>query len=74
VIKYFRFDYDFVLWGISYANLTMLLATIPVYESKIDSDDQQKEEEKEEDGRMEVIPEVSLVDLAAFVKIPKKKP
>lgn len=34
VIKYFRFDYEYVLWGIGYVNLVMLLATIPVYESE----------------------------------------
>jgi hypothetical protein len=39
VIKYFRFDWDFVLWGISFSNLNMLLATIPTYE---------KEDKKEE--------------------------
>jgi|GEM_PF-3748917 len=33
VIKYFRFTYDYVLWDISYANLQMLLASIPEYES-----------------------------------------
>lgn len=29
MIKYFRFSYDFVLWEIGYANLNMLMATIP---------------------------------------------
>ncbi len=33
VIKYFRFDFEFCLWNISYANLNMLLATIPTYET-----------------------------------------
>lgn len=34
MIKYFRFDFDYVMWGIGYTNLIMLLATIPVYESE----------------------------------------
>jgi hypothetical protein len=32
VIKYFRFSWEYVLWEISFPNLNMLLATIPVYE------------------------------------------
>jgi len=39
VIKYFRFSWHYVLWEISYTNLTMLLATIPTY------DDGKKKEE-----------------------------
>jgi hypothetical protein len=33
VVKYFRFSVDYILWEISYANLMMLLATIPKYEA-----------------------------------------
>ena len=36
VIKYFRFSYEFVLWEISYANLSMLLATIPEYDTEVE--------------------------------------
>ena len=32
VIKYFRFDFDYVRWGISWANLLMLRLSIPIYE------------------------------------------
>lgn len=42
MIKYFRFSYDFVLWEISYRNLNMLLATMPVYEPG-DNDEEDKE-------------------------------
>lgn len=35
-MKYFRLDYDTILWGISYVNFVMLQATIPIY----DRDDQ----------------------------------
>jgi hypothetical protein len=28
-MKYFRMSYEYVLWGISFANVNMLLATIP---------------------------------------------
>lgn len=45
VIKYFRFSYDYVLWGISYINLRMLLATIPTYESPEDKEKSEKLEE-----------------------------
>jgi hypothetical protein len=31
VVKYFRFTYEYILWEISFANLNMLLATIPSY-------------------------------------------
>ena len=34
VIKYFRFTYDYILWEISYANINMLLAAIPEYETE----------------------------------------
>ena len=30
-MKYFRFSWDEIMWGMSYANLVMLSATIPVY-------------------------------------------
>ena len=43
VIKYFRFNYDYVLWGISFTNLSMLLATIPDTEF----DDENKKEKAE---------------------------
>ena len=39
MIKYFRFSYEYVLWGIVYTNLIMLMATIPTY----DSDDKKVE-------------------------------
>lgn len=29
MIKYFRFDLDYVLWSMSFTNLSMLLATTP---------------------------------------------
>lgn len=34
MIKYFRFSWNEVLWEISYRNILMLSATIPVYKSK----------------------------------------
>jgi hypothetical protein len=39
VIKYFRFSYEDVLWNMSYANVNMLLASIPSYETGIDKKD-----------------------------------
>ncbi len=41
LIKYFRFSLDTVLWDLGYANMIMLLATIPVF----DPDDPEKTEE-----------------------------
>ncbi|MEO6610748.1 MAG: hypothetical protein ABIT05_01405 [Chitinophagaceae bacterium] len=32
-MKYFRMSYEYVLWGISFANVNMLLATIPGLET-----------------------------------------
>lgn len=34
MIKYFRFSWEFILWGISWKNLLMLLNTIPVYDAE----------------------------------------
>lgn len=42
IAKYFRYEHDFILWGISWANLLMLSASIPVYES----DDEEKASRK----------------------------
>jgi hypothetical protein len=53
VAKYFRFSVDQILWGISYQNLNMLLATIPSYE---------EEEKKENVKEME-----SVDELASFL-------
>lgn len=39
MIKYFRFDLDFVYWGISWANLLMLSASIPTYDDLKDKED-----------------------------------
>src|SRR5690606_5980700 len=33
-IKYWRFSWDYVVWGISFQNLMMLNETVPVYDSK----------------------------------------
>lgn len=59
MIKYFRFDYDYVLWGISFLNLNMLLATIPQYKESAD-----KEVKKKRNGEPE-----DLEDIADFLKI-----
>lgn len=48
MIKYFRFSFDYVLWGISWANLNMLLATVPKYEAA-----------KDEKEKVEVIDDIS---------------
>lgn len=45
MIKYFRFSYDYILWGIGYKNLIMLLATIPVYKTE-------EEKKKEKDNEV----------------------
>lgn len=39
-MKYFRMSFDQILWDLSWRNLMMLLATIPVY--KRDKDDEKK--------------------------------
>lgn len=56
VIKYFRFDYEFVLWGISWANLIMMLATIPTY----------KDTETKEDKEVDIEQPADLLD---FIKL-----
>lgn len=43
MIKYFRFSWDYVLWGISWPNLIMLLNTIPVYTTDADDNEESKE-------------------------------
>lgn len=53
------------MWGIPWVNLTMLLATIPVYESDKDEDDPKKKEEDAGDGIDVDSPE----DLKAFLKM-----
>lgn len=63
MIKYFRFSWDYVLWGIPWVNIMMLLATIPVYES--DNDDEPKKEETAGDGIEVDTPD----DLKAFLKM-----
>ena len=45
VIKYFRLDFETVLWKISYTNLNMLLATIPTYEMEPEKDGKTEEVE-----------------------------
>lgn len=35
-MKYYRFDVDYILWGISFTNLNMLLCSIPEYEIEED--------------------------------------
>lgn len=41
-MKYFRMGMDEIMWGISYQNLCMLMATIP----KIDTDEKKEEKAK----------------------------
>jgi hypothetical protein len=60
VIKYFRFTWDFVVWEISYVNLNMLLATIPVYKS----DKKKKEDDDNDDRPGNVEDEENLSDFA----------
>lgn len=55
MIKYFRFSWEYVLWGISFPNLNMLLATIPVYEAE----EGEKKKKKEAAGGEET----SLTDI-----------
>lgn len=59
-MKYFRFSWDFVLWGISYVNLIMLQMTIPTYEEKRKDDKKEKENDQEEVTGSE---ETSLADI-----------
>ncbi len=39
LIKYFRFSWDDILWKYSWQNLTMLMLSIPKYESNDKKDD-----------------------------------
>lgn len=39
-MKYFRLSDEKILWGISFANVQMLLATIPVYNPKSSKKDE----------------------------------
>jgi len=54
IIKYFRFTYDYILWGISWTNVTMLLRTIPT------DDDEPKEEEKTINSIDELMPFLNI--------------
>jgi hypothetical protein len=50
-MKYFRMSMEEIMWGISYQNMCMLMATIP----KIDADEEQrKEKAKEVSGTQEL--------------------
>lgn len=69
MIKYFRFSWHYVMWGISYTNLMMLMATIPVIEWD-DDDDEKGTKQKKPKDIMEV---ESFEELADFLKLPKHK-
>jgi hypothetical protein len=43
-MKYFRWTPDYVLWGISFANVSMYVASIPTYKTE---DEKKKTKEEE---------------------------
>lgn len=43
VIKHFRFDWEKVMWEMSYQNLSMSIASLPVYEGP---EEKEKKEEQ----------------------------
>ncbi|GAA4328581.1 hypothetical protein GCM10023184_18540 [Flaviaesturariibacter amylovorans] len=59
-MKYFRLTPDYLLWELSFQNLTMLLATIPVYEPA----EKKKDEEPAQGG-----PDKGFEDLASFLNL-----
>lgn len=52
-------------------NLTMLLATIPIYEPVKDDSDGKGKKSKKEPEELKTVE--SLQDLSSFIKIPRKK-
>lgn len=63
-MKYFRMSYDAILWEISWANLNMLLATIPTY-------DTDKEDKEDKDEPVQQVQDIA--ELSTFLNLPKKK-
>lgn len=61
MIKYFRFDYDYVLWGISYMNLVLLMATTPSVDEEVET---KKKESEEGDGEVQ-----SFADLGTYLNM-----
>jgi len=66
-MKYFRMSYDAILWEISWANLNMLLATIPTY----DTDKEDKEDKEDKDEPVQQVQDIA--ELSTFLNLPKKK-
>jgi hypothetical protein len=60
-VKYFRFSVDYILWELSFINLSMLGATVPMYEP---------DDENEEKIEYEEVQDLST--LGEFLKLPKK--